>query len=104
MHRESLSGSSSNGHARRRAPTMKIPFAKIVRRAIACGCAGLALIACGSIRADEATLARFESTQPQMGVPFTIILYAPDEATANGAFQAAFARIAQLNTILSDYD
>jgi thiamine biosynthesis lipoprotein len=39
-----------------------------------------------------------------MGVPFTIILYAPDEATANGAFHAAFARIAELNTILSDYD
>jgi thiamine biosynthesis lipoprotein len=55
-------------------------------------------------QAAEASLARFESTQPQMGVPFTIILYAADEITANGAFEAAFARIAKLNEILSDYD
>jgi thiamine biosynthesis lipoprotein len=52
----------------------------------------------------DASLARFESTQAQMGVPFKIILYAPDEATANRAFQAAFSRISQLNQILSDYD
>lgn len=47
---------------------------------------------------------RFESTQPQMGVPFKIILYAPDEAAAKGAFEAAFSRIEALNQILSDYD
>jgi thiamine biosynthesis lipoprotein len=55
-------------------------------------------------QAGEAPLVRFQSTQPQMGVPFTIILYAADETTANGAFDAAFARIAQLNAVLSDYD
>lgn len=49
-------------------------------------------------------LARYESTQPQMGVPFKIILYAPDSATANHAFEAAFSRIAGLNRVLSDYD
>jgi thiamine biosynthesis lipoprotein len=83
---------------------MKIPSARIVRRAVAWGCVALGFAVCGSVRAGEATLVRFESTQPQMGVPFTIILYAADEATANGAFEAAFARIAQLNKILSDYD
>jgi thiamine biosynthesis lipoprotein len=61
---------------------------------------------CGTVSADpvDAGLRRFESTQPEMGVPFKIILYAPDEATANRAFQAAFSRIAELNHILSDYD
>lgn len=39
-----------------------------------------------------------------MGVPFKIILYAADEAAAKGAFEAAFARIAALDRILSDYD
>ncbi len=47
---------------------------------------------------------RFEFTQPQMGLPFRIVLHAPDAATAEAAAKAAFARIAQLNDILSDYD
>ncbi len=49
---------------------------------------------------DTATR-RFESTQTEMGVPFKVILYAPDEATANRAFQAAFSRVAELNRVLS---
>jgi FAD:protein FMN transferase len=57
-----------------------------------------------SAAAFGAELERFESTQPQMGVPFKIILYAPDEAAAKGAFDAAFTHIAALNRILSDYD
>jgi thiamine biosynthesis lipoprotein len=39
-----------------------------------------------------------------MGVPFKILLYAPDSATANRAFDAAFSRVAALNRVLSDYD
>jgi FAD:protein FMN transferase len=71
-----------------------------------CGvcCWGFCVGLCGIARADSAALARFESTQAHMGVPFKIILYAPDEATANRAFQAAFSRISRLNRILSDYD
>ena len=46
---------------------------------------------------------RYEFTQPQMGLPFRIVLYAT-EAEAKPAADAAFARIAQLNDILSDYD
>lgn len=38
-----------------------------------------------------------------MGTLFRIKLYAPDEATAEHAFRAAFARIAALDDILSDY-
>ena len=49
-------------------------------------------------------LMRFEATQKQMGVPFTITLYAPTEEVANEAVRAAFARIKELNGIFSDYE
>jgi thiamine biosynthesis lipoprotein len=54
--------------------------------------------------APASGLERFETTEPQMGVPFKVILYAPDEAAANRAFRAAFSRVAELNRVLSDYD
>ena len=38
-----------------------------------------------------------------MGTLFRIKLYAPDEASAQKAFRAAFARVAELDGILSDY-
>lgn len=47
---------------------------------------------------------RFEFTEPQMGLPFRIVLYAEDEATARRGAGIAFARIAELNSLLSDYD
>lgn len=47
---------------------------------------------------------RFEFSQPQMGVPFRIVLYAPDERAARDASEAAFARIEEMNGILSDYE
>lgn len=53
---------------------------------------------------DATSLVRFESTQPQMGLPFRIVLYAPTATAATNATRAAFARIAQLNDVLSDYD
>jgi thiamine biosynthesis lipoprotein len=39
-----------------------------------------------------------------MAVPIRIVLYAPDNATAQKALEAAFSRFHQLNAILSDYD
>jgi FAD:protein FMN transferase len=48
-------------------------------------------------------LQRFVFTEPHMGTVFKIVLYAPDEATAKKAAQAAFARVAELNRIMSDY-
>lgn len=39
-----------------------------------------------------------------MGVPFRMVFYAPDEPAAKAASEAAFARVQQLNDILSDYD
>ncbi|HEY3938327.1 MAG TPA: FAD:protein FMN transferase [Bryobacteraceae bacterium] len=45
----------------------------------------------------------FEAVEPHMGTLFRIQLYVADQAQAQQAFQAAFARIAQLDGILSDY-
>lgn len=55
-------------------------------------------------RAGEHSLRRFEFTQPQMGVPFRVVFYAPDAVRATNAAKAVFGRIAALNAILSDYD
>ncbi len=49
-------------------------------------------------------LQRFEYAAEAMAEPLKIILYAPDEPTAERAAQAALDRIHQLNDILSDYD
>lgn len=67
---------------------------------------GFSLGLCAAARAvaAEPGLERFESTRPQMGVPFKILLYAPDSSTANLAFDAAFSRVEALNRVLSDYD
>jgi thiamine biosynthesis lipoprotein len=53
---------------------------------------------------DAQALQRFEFAEPQMGMPFRIILYAPEAATAKAAASAAFQRVAELNAVLSDYD
>jgi thiamine biosynthesis lipoprotein len=53
--------------------------------------------------AAEPKLTRYSFTEPHMGTTFKIILYAPDEATANRAAKAAFARVAELDGIMSDY-
>ncbi len=53
---------------------------------------------------DRPGLHRFQFTQTEMAVPIRLVLYAPDAQTANGAAQAAYARIHELNAILSDYD
>ena len=52
----------------------------------------------------SSTVTRYEFSQPKMGVPFRIVLYAETEAAANSAAKAAFDRIGELNDILSDYD
>ena len=47
---------------------------------------------------------RLVFTEPHMGTQFRIVLFAPDEAAGRGAARAAFARVAELNGSLSDYD
>jgi len=66
-------------------------------------CAVIALGA-GCAATETTTLARFEYAQPHMGTTFKIVLYASDKASADKASAAAFARIGQLNSILSHYD
>jgi thiamine biosynthesis lipoprotein len=53
--------------------------------------------------ADEPALRRYSFTEQHMGTRFEIILYAPSETAARDAARAAFARIAQLDGIMSDY-
>lgn len=61
-------------------------------------------VAAHSAPAGAADLARFEFTQVQMGVSFTLSLYATDLATANRAADAAFTRVKELNDLFTDYD
>jgi thiamine biosynthesis lipoprotein len=46
---------------------------------------------------------RFEFTETHMGSEFKVVLYTTDESLARSASRAAFARIAVLDAILSDY-
>lgn len=65
------------------------------------------IVAAGNAKlglANEGELRRFEFTEVHMAMPFKLLFYAADEATANRAAKAAYARIADLNRILSDYD
>jgi thiamine biosynthesis lipoprotein len=55
-------------------------------------------------KASETSLRRFEFQKPEMGLPFRIVLYAPDEKNANEAVAAAFKRIEEINDLMSDYD
>lgn len=67
--------------------------------------AGLATMTggCTTPKSDPA-LVRLEFEQAQMGLPFRIVLYAARKAEANAAASAAFARVAELNHIFSDYE
>lgn len=60
-------------------------------------------IGSGKAASPEA-LERFEYTQPEMGVPFRIVLYAAGREPGDAAAQAAFDRIAALNAVMSDYE
>ena len=57
----------------------------------------------GADALEKQRLTRFTFSEPHMGTLFNIILYAPDQATAQKAAREAFARVEQLNDILSDY-
>ena len=59
-----------------------------------------------SLLADPSTaaLTRFETGDRLMGMDFNLTLYAPTEQVANASARAAFKRIKELNSILSDYE
>jgi thiamine biosynthesis lipoprotein len=48
-------------------------------------------------------LRRFRFAEPHMGTRFEIVCYARDEITSREAARAGFARVAELNAIMSDY-
>lgn len=50
------------------------------------------------------TLSRYEFSERHMAVEVQITLYAASETTANDAARKAFARIAELERVFSDYD
>jgi thiamine biosynthesis lipoprotein len=50
-----------------------------------------------------ATPQRFEFESKHMGTTFRIVLYTTDKETAGAAAKAAFARVAELDGIMSDY-
>ena len=54
------------------------------------------------VRSDE-PLTRFEFAEPHMGTTFRLVFYAPNEPVAKEAARQAFARVAELNRIFSDY-
>jgi thiamine biosynthesis lipoprotein len=73
-------------------------------------CALLAAAFAGGCASREAAVQtdaaweRYEFTRPQMGVPFRIVVWSTNEPIAQKAAGAAFARVAELNAALSDYD
>jgi thiamine biosynthesis lipoprotein len=64
----------------------------------------LVCAATSSAEPAASALSRFEFNEPEMGVPFRIVLYAETQAIAESTAKAAFARVAQLNQIMSDYE
>src|SRR5258708_141050 len=81
------------------------------------GLVGLALLACpptptpaplpggerGGGEGAAPPLTRYTFSERHMGTTFKIMVYAPHEASAKRGARAAFARIAQLDGIMSDY-
>lgn len=47
---------------------------------------------------------RFAYDEPHMGTRFRVVFYAADQPTADAAARAVFARVAELNRVMSDYD
>jgi FAD:protein FMN transferase len=62
-----------------------------------------ALSACALQTPVPATASRFEFTALRMGVKARVVLYGDHEESARAAAAAAFARIAELEAIMSDY-
>lgn len=64
--------------------------------------AGVFLAACGSVGTARGQ-SRFEFQRLCMGVPARVVVYADSENHATSAARVAFARLAELDQIMSDY-
>jgi thiamine biosynthesis lipoprotein len=70
-----------------------------------CLAAGVLLVLTSCIgQPQRLALERYQYERPEMGVPFRLVLYAPNQLMATNAADAAFHRIEQLNAIMSDYE
>ncbi len=78
-------------------------FARCLKFFLVAAIAAALMMACTSTR-SVAGWQRFEFKQPRMGTLFTITLFAPDETQARQASEAAFAKIAALERMMTDYD
>ncbi len=79
-------------------------FAGGVLSLLLCGWLGFAQSGAGQGTAESPeTLQLFEAVEPHMGTLVRIKLYAFDVERARDAFRAAFGRIAEIDTALSDY-
>ena len=63
----------------------------------------LALVAGGCGAGENPGLQRFEYREPHMGTEVRLVLYASDQGVADGAASRAFARVARLDSLFSDY-
>ncbi len=72
--------------------------------ALVVGCSSSPGHSAGTLRSPA--LERLEFNRPQMGVPFRIVVFGPPDQpdATTAAVDAAYARIAELNALLSDYD
>lgn len=98
----------ANGGHRWARPEMGSPGIRfLVAQCSRLGCfvAAWVLVCCLAGRATKgAELQRFAASEPHLGTTVEIVLYADSAERADRGFRAAFARIAELNGILSDYD
>jgi len=63
----------------------------------------LAAVSLAGQETDTGGLERFEYAEAHMGTDFRIVMYAPDQATADLAARRAFQRTALLDSMFSDY-
>lgn len=86
--------------------TPPVPEGSAARRISPGFCVLLGLLLVSALAAGSKSphrVQRFEFARPRMGTIFRIVLYAPTEAAAQRAAGAAFRRIEELDTLMSDY-
>lgn len=90
---------------RRFLPPRRITGLGVIRRALLVGGLAWGLTSPGGLQGSESDDWQcFHFQRIRMGVPWEIQIYATEGAAALQAAEAAFARIKQLDEILSDYD
>ncbi len=86
-----------------RCPGRAVLAATLLAMLAVAGCIGAKRGAATETAPPRAAESRYEFRRVVMGVPSRLVLYAKDEAAAEHAASTAFARLAQLNCIMSDY-